>query len=220
MIGRPKFVLASGSPRRLALINQAGIEPDALRPADIDEMPQRGEMPRAYANRLARSQGAGRARERSSSTTNCAAPTSSPPTPWWRSAAASCPRPSCSTRRRSACGCCRAAITASTPAICLVTPKEAFRQRLVETRVRFKRLSERGHRGLSRLRRMARQGRRLRRAGHRRQLHRQDRRLLHQRGRPAAVRDHEPARRRGLPDPLRLAQRGVVRHPVAGRARP
>ena len=37
---------------------------------------------------------------------------------------------------------CRAAITASTPAICLVTPKEAFRQRLVETRVRFKRLSE------------------------------------------------------------------------------
>src|ERR1700712_4859780 len=29
-------------------------------------------------------------------------------------------------------------------AICLVTPKEAFRQRLVETRVRFKRLSEDG----------------------------------------------------------------------------
>ncbi|HXZ47055.1 MAG TPA: septum formation inhibitor Maf, partial [Pseudolabrys sp.] len=33
MIGRPKLVLASGSPRRLALINQAGIEPDALKPA-------------------------------------------------------------------------------------------------------------------------------------------------------------------------------------------
>ena len=27
-------------------------------------------------------------------------------------------------------------------AICLVTPREAFRQRLVETRVRFKRLSD------------------------------------------------------------------------------
>ena len=39
MIGRPKFVLASGSPRRLALINQAGIEPDALKPAEIDETP-------------------------------------------------------------------------------------------------------------------------------------------------------------------------------------
>ena len=54
MIGRPKLVLASGSPRRLALINQAGIEPDSLQPADIDEMPIKGELPRALANRLAR----------------------------------------------------------------------------------------------------------------------------------------------------------------------
>src|SRR5438046_5209675 len=54
MLGRPKFVLASGSPRRLSLINQIGIEPDALRPADIDETPKRGELPRAYATRLAR----------------------------------------------------------------------------------------------------------------------------------------------------------------------
>ena len=54
MLGRPKFVLASGSPRRLALLNQAGIEPDALRPADVDETPSRGELPRACATRLAR----------------------------------------------------------------------------------------------------------------------------------------------------------------------
>ena len=54
MIGRPKFVLASGSPRRLSLVNQAGIEPDALKPADIDETPRRGEIPRAYANRVAK----------------------------------------------------------------------------------------------------------------------------------------------------------------------
>ena len=54
MIGRPKLVLASGSPRRLLLINQAGIEPDALKPADIDETPKRGELPRACATRLAR----------------------------------------------------------------------------------------------------------------------------------------------------------------------
>jgi len=53
VIGRPKFVLASGSPRRLALVNQAGIEPDALRPADIDETPRRGELPPAHAMRLA-----------------------------------------------------------------------------------------------------------------------------------------------------------------------
>ena len=54
MIGRPKFVLASGSPRRLSLINQAGIEPDSLRPAELDETPRKGELPRACANRLAR----------------------------------------------------------------------------------------------------------------------------------------------------------------------
>src|SRR3954462_8093279 len=54
IIGRPKFVLASGSPRRLTLINQIGIEPDALRPSDIDEMPLRGELARACATRLAR----------------------------------------------------------------------------------------------------------------------------------------------------------------------
>ena len=39
MIGRPKLVLASGSPRRLALLNQAGIEPDSLQPAEVDELP-------------------------------------------------------------------------------------------------------------------------------------------------------------------------------------
>src|SRR5438552_5361134 len=54
MIGRPKLVLASGSPRRVMLVNQAGIEPDALRPTNIDETPRRGELPRACANRLAR----------------------------------------------------------------------------------------------------------------------------------------------------------------------
>ena len=30
MLGRPKIVLASGSPRRLSLLNQAGIEPDGI----------------------------------------------------------------------------------------------------------------------------------------------------------------------------------------------
>ena len=88
MIGRPKLVLASGSPRRLALLNQAGIEPDSLQPTEIDEIPVKGELPRALANRLARDEGAGGARQRARSTRSCAAPTSSPPTPWWRSAAA------------------------------------------------------------------------------------------------------------------------------------
>jgi septum formation protein len=50
----PPLVLASESPRRLALLAQAGIVPAAVRPACIDETPQRGELPRAHALRLAK----------------------------------------------------------------------------------------------------------------------------------------------------------------------
>ena len=51
---RVKLVLASASPRRLALLAQAGLEPDLLNPADIDETPQKRETPRALAARLAK----------------------------------------------------------------------------------------------------------------------------------------------------------------------
>ena len=51
--GDRRLVLASGSPRRVALLQQIGIEPIALLPADIDEEPQRGESPRSLAVRLA-----------------------------------------------------------------------------------------------------------------------------------------------------------------------
>ncbi|MFV0297468.1 MAG: Maf family nucleotide pyrophosphatase [Hyphomicrobiaceae bacterium] len=51
---RPGLVLASASPRRLMLLSQIGIEPDALRPASLDETPRRAEMPRRYVTRLAR----------------------------------------------------------------------------------------------------------------------------------------------------------------------
>jgi septum formation protein len=51
---RPRLILASASPRRLALLQQIGLAPDAVRPADIDETPLRGELPRQAARRLAR----------------------------------------------------------------------------------------------------------------------------------------------------------------------
>src|SRR3712207_8563927 len=53
---RPKLILASGSPRRLALMQQIGIEPDALLPADVDETPARSESPRDRAPLLPRSE--------------------------------------------------------------------------------------------------------------------------------------------------------------------
>jgi nucleoside triphosphate pyrophosphatase len=48
-----RLVLASASPRRLALLRQIGIIPDVVDPADLDESPQRGETPLALARRLA-----------------------------------------------------------------------------------------------------------------------------------------------------------------------
>jgi septum formation protein len=51
---KPKLILASASPRRMTLLAQAGIEPDSVRPSSIDETPDKGEMPRSLVMRLAR----------------------------------------------------------------------------------------------------------------------------------------------------------------------
>jgi len=140
MIGRPKLVLAAGSPRRLGLLNQAGIEPDSLQPTEIDELPIKGELPRALANRLARAKAqAALASVRISeelrgsyiiaADTVVAVGRRIMPKAEMLEEAAACLRLLSGRNHRVYTG------------ICLVTPKEAFRQRLVETRVRFKRLS-------------------------------------------------------------------------------
>ena len=54
MSGRLKLVLASGSPRRLQLLSQIGVEPNRLCPVTIDEAPKKSELPRNLAKRLAR----------------------------------------------------------------------------------------------------------------------------------------------------------------------
>lgn len=49
---RPRLVLGSASPRRLELLRQIGVAPDDIRPADIDETPLKGELPRDYCRRV------------------------------------------------------------------------------------------------------------------------------------------------------------------------
>lgn len=49
---RQKLILASGSPRRLDLLKQVGIEPVRLMPMDLDETPKKSEHPRSLARRL------------------------------------------------------------------------------------------------------------------------------------------------------------------------
>jgi septum formation protein len=52
------LILASASPRRLQLLAQVGLAPDAVDPTDIDETPLKGETPRLAALRLAREKAA------------------------------------------------------------------------------------------------------------------------------------------------------------------
>ena len=53
MASEPRLVLASASPRRLDLLRQIGLTPDAVEAADLDEAPQSDETPRQLAVRLA-----------------------------------------------------------------------------------------------------------------------------------------------------------------------
>jgi len=53
-VSAPRLILASASPRRRELIARLGLEADDISPADIDETPLKGELPRAYAVRMAR----------------------------------------------------------------------------------------------------------------------------------------------------------------------
>ena len=53
MSASPPLILASSSPRRLALLRQAGIEPSRIEAPAVDEAPRLREQPKAHAERLA-----------------------------------------------------------------------------------------------------------------------------------------------------------------------
>ena len=55
---KPQLILASASPRRLDLLAQIGVTPDSVIPADINEDPMLGELPRGHALRLAQEKAA------------------------------------------------------------------------------------------------------------------------------------------------------------------
>jgi septum formation protein len=62
-VAHPPLILASSSPRRLALLRQAGIEPARLVAPQIDEAAAPREQPRAHALRLAYAKNAAGAAE-------------------------------------------------------------------------------------------------------------------------------------------------------------
>jgi septum formation protein len=142
MASRPELILASASPRRLALLNQIGIEPEHLVPAHIDETPEKGELPRKLAARLA-DQKALTAQHKArqsgfddnalvlSADTVVAVGRRILPKAEMMEEASQCLRLLSGRAHRVY------------TAISVLTPQGQMRRRLVETRVRFKRLSAR-----------------------------------------------------------------------------
>ncbi len=140
MSGRVKLTLASGSPRRLQLLQQAGIEPDHLCPVNADETPHKSEAPRTLAKRLAREKAelALKKAERSPELKDSIMLAADTVVALGRRILPKAQMlDEASTSLRLLSGRSHRVYTGIT----LVTPKGAFRSRLVETRVRFKRLS-------------------------------------------------------------------------------
>ncbi len=137
---RPRLVLASASPRRLELLQQIGVEPDALLPVDLDETPRKTELPRSLAVRLAEEKASAAARIASSRPELAGAYIIGADTV-------------VSVGRRILPKCEIVAEAAQSlrllsgrahrihTAVCLITPNGRARHKLVETRLRLKRLS-------------------------------------------------------------------------------
>lgn len=134
-----KLVLASGSPRRIELLQQAGIEPDRVLATDMDETPLRAEHPRSLAKRLSaakarkaletlQKEGEGSAYILAADTV-VAVGRRILPKAELADEASNCLQLLSGRSHRVYTG------------VCLITPSGKQRQSLVETRVRFKRLS-------------------------------------------------------------------------------
>ena len=141
MVSEQKLILASGSPRRLDLLNQAGIQPARLMPMDIDEAPKKSEHPRSLARRLC------------SEKAEAAQIVVKGDLEWRNSYILSADTVVAVGRRilekteytdevSSALHLLSGRGHSVYTGICLVTPGGQFRQKVVQTKVRFKRLSQ------------------------------------------------------------------------------
>lgn len=137
---RPRLALASASPRRLALLQQIGVEPDGLLPTDLDETPHRNESPRALAVRLANEKARAGARAAAVQDDLRGAFVVAADTVV---AVGRRILPKCELAEEA--GACLRLLSGRNhrvfTAVTMITPKGAERRRLVDTRVRFKRLS-------------------------------------------------------------------------------
>jgi septum formation protein len=128
--------------RRLALLNQIGIEPEHLVPAHIDETPEKNELPRKLAQRLADQKAlAAQHKARTAGIADNALVLAGDTVV----AVGRRILPKAETMEEASY--CLHLLSGRNhrvyTALCMLTPSGAIRRRLVETRLRFKRLSNR-----------------------------------------------------------------------------
>ncbi len=139
---RPNLILASASPRRLALLNQIGVEPEFLLPTDIDETPEKGELPRKLAARLAETKA--RAAQKKALQANYPANSLVLGADTVVSVGRRIlPKAEMMEEARACLNLLSGRSHRVHTALCLLTPAGAARKRIVETRIRFKRLTAR-----------------------------------------------------------------------------
>ena len=130
---RRTLILASASPRRRELLARLGIEPERVVHADIDEAPRNAELPRDYAVRMAREKALAAADPSANvlaGDTVVAVGRRILPKAEDEETARKCLELMSGRRHRVL------------SAIALLAPDGSLRERLSETQVRFKRLSE------------------------------------------------------------------------------
>lgn len=137
---QPKLVLASASPRRLQLLAQAGIQPDALRPASIDEMAKSGEMPRMLVSRLAKAK-ASTARDQIANDRDLADAYILAADTVVAVGRRILMKPGYLEEAVASLNLLSGRAHRVLTAVCLITPNDKMRTKIVDTRVRFKNLS-------------------------------------------------------------------------------
>ncbi|MFB2553396.1 Maf-like protein [Ensifer soli] len=135
------LILASGSPRRVELLAQVGITPGRLMPMDLDETPKRAEHPRSLAWRLSAAK-AQAARHDIGDDPAFAGSYILAADTVVSVGRRILPKPETASEASDALHLLSGRNHHVHTGIALVTPQGRLRQKIVETKVRFKRLSE------------------------------------------------------------------------------